>query len=507
MENNCCRILIIDDNSNIYKDFQSILLEDMDTSDLDILAADYFGDEINRSMGGKAYDLDYASQGKEGVDKVKQALVENRPFALAFVDMRMPPGWDGLETIENLWKIDNNVQIVICTAYSDHSWGEIVERVGKTDKLLILKKPFDSIEVAQLSSALTEKWSLARLASIKMNEIENRVKDRTLELAKANEQLQLEIEERIKAEEALIKSESKYRLLAENINDVIWTCDMDMNLTYITPSVKQLTGYDVVEVMSQDMNENFMPHPLAMALQTMAEEVESEKLKNMSPRGVKTFELEMLRKDGATVWTEVSVSLMIDQNNHIKGFLGVFHNIANRKLLEEELRALATTDPLTGVNNRRSLLEKVTVVLARARRYEEFFSVLMIDIDNFKQVNDTFGHQVGDKVIKAMSETCMAGLRETDIFGRMGGDEFAAVLVKTDMKNALSVAEQLRHKLSRLSVDGGGDALYFTVSIGVSTYEDQDKSIETIMHRADIALYNAKNSGRNHVVQEFHKKQ
>jgi light-regulated signal transduction histidine kinase (bacteriophytochrome) len=93
--------------------------------------------------------------------------------------MRMPPGWDGLKTIEHIWKIDSNVQIVICTAYSDYSWGEITERLGKSENLLILKKPFDSAEVAQLASALTEKWILARQASLKMEQLEQMVKERT----------------------------------------------------------------------------------------------------------------------------------------------------------------------------------------------------------------------------------------------------------------------------------------------------------------------------------------
>lgn len=203
------RILIIDDNHNIFNDFQTILLDGTDTADLEALAADFFGESVDSDETKSGYELDYASQGVEGVEKVKQALSDNRPFALAFVDMRMPPGWDGLETIEHLWKVDPNVQIVICTAYSDYSWDEMNDRVGKTDRLLILKKPFDTAEVAQLASALTEKWDLSEKASIKMNEIEQMIKDRTLELEKTNKHLQDEINERKKTEEALKLSNKK----------------------------------------------------------------------------------------------------------------------------------------------------------------------------------------------------------------------------------------------------------------------------------------------------------
>ena len=114
--------------------------------------------------------------------------------------MRMPPGWDGLKTIEHIWEIDPNVQVVICTAYSDYSWGEITERLGRSENLLILKKPFDSAEVAQLASTLTEKWILARKASLKIEQLEQMVKERTDELTKINEHLKQEITEREQAE-------------------------------------------------------------------------------------------------------------------------------------------------------------------------------------------------------------------------------------------------------------------------------------------------------------------
>jgi len=194
------RILVIDDNPSIHKDFQTILLEEEESTTLNALRSEVFGDNTNETLARCVYELDFASQGKEGYEKVKQACSENRPYELAFVDMRMPPGWDGLKTIEHIWKIDPKVQVVICTAYSDYSWGEITERLGKSENLLILKKPFDSAEVAQFASALTEKWVLARQASMKTEQLEQMVKERTDELKKANEQLREEIIERQQAE-------------------------------------------------------------------------------------------------------------------------------------------------------------------------------------------------------------------------------------------------------------------------------------------------------------------
>jgi len=173
------RVLVIDDNPSIHKDFQTILLDEEESEALNTLRNEVFGNKTNDTTTKSVYELDFASQGKEGCEKIKQACSENLPYELAFVDMRMPPGWDGLKTIEHIWKIDPKVQVVICTAYSDYSWGEITERLGKSENLLILKKPFDSAEVAQLASALTEKWILARQASLKMDQLEQMVKERT----------------------------------------------------------------------------------------------------------------------------------------------------------------------------------------------------------------------------------------------------------------------------------------------------------------------------------------
>ncbi len=193
---NVHRILIIDDNPNIHKDFQTILVEERDNSKLDELRAEVFGQVNKESVNQNVYELDFASQGQEGCEKVKAALSENRPYELAFVDMRMPPGWDGLKTIENIWQVDKNIQMVICTAYSDYSWNEITQRLGKSENLLILKKPFDCAEVSQLASALTEKWNLARQASMKLDELEELVKERSKELIEKNNQLKMEIAER-----------------------------------------------------------------------------------------------------------------------------------------------------------------------------------------------------------------------------------------------------------------------------------------------------------------------
>lgn len=180
------RILVIDDNEEIHKDFEKILAAEVH-SGLDELEDTLFDNPTAEDAPRTEFEMDSAYQGLDGLTKVENAHADNRPYAMAFVDMRMPPGWDGLETIAQIWRVDPEIQIVICTAYSDYTWESMIERLGNTDKLLILKKPFDNIEVQQLVAALTVKWDLAKQAKLRMNQLEDMVAERTRELEKANE--------------------------------------------------------------------------------------------------------------------------------------------------------------------------------------------------------------------------------------------------------------------------------------------------------------------------------
>jgi len=182
------RILIIDDNPAIHEDFRKILCPTTQAQTLDEDEAAIFGKrtQVTPSVG---FEIDSAFQGQEGLEKVKGAIADRKPYALAFIDGRMPPGWDGVETIANIWQTYPDLQIVICTAYSDYSWEEIVKRVGQSDSLVILKKPFDNVEVLQLAHAMTRKWSLNQQARAKLGQLNRLVEERTIELREANERL------------------------------------------------------------------------------------------------------------------------------------------------------------------------------------------------------------------------------------------------------------------------------------------------------------------------------
>src|SRR5207302_5572824 len=128
------------------------------------------------------FQIDSAFQGQDGLQKVRDAMASYDPYALAFIDVRMPPGWDGVETAANIWKVDPDLQVVICTAYSDYSWDEMIAKVGQSDRLVILKKPFDNVEALQLANALTEKWRLLQQVRSKIEDLEHAVAERTAAL-------------------------------------------------------------------------------------------------------------------------------------------------------------------------------------------------------------------------------------------------------------------------------------------------------------------------------------
>jgi diguanylate cyclase len=185
------RILIIDDNAAIHLDFRKVLgaqAEHSAQAALDVLEANLFGDTVAASARPN-FDIDSAHQGQEGVSMAQQALAEGRPYAMAFVDMRMPPGWDGLKTIEHLWTTDPDVQVVICSAHTDYDWTEVVQRLGHSDKLLVLRKPAEPIEVLQCATALSRKWENDRLVRDQMLRLEEVITTRTRGLEAANQQL------------------------------------------------------------------------------------------------------------------------------------------------------------------------------------------------------------------------------------------------------------------------------------------------------------------------------
>lgn len=170
-----------------------------------------------------------------------------------------------------------------------------------------------------------------------------------------------------------------------------------------------------------------------------------------------------------------------------------------RARLFKEVQELALTDPLTGLSNRRSLFELGRIEFARAHRMKRPFCCMMLDLDHFKQINDNYGHQAGDMVLKEFANLCRRSVREVDLIGRYGGEEIIIFLPETDMKTALMVAERLRQSVAGTTIKTGSQEIPLTVSIGVAQKDENTLELETLLARADQAMYIAKHKGRNRV--------
>lgn len=220
------RVLIVDDSRNIHDDFRKVLARPVDNS-IAHLEADLFGDAPALASSPVQFTVDSAFQGEDGVTLVSKATKEKNPYAVAFVDMRMPPGLDGLGTVAKIWQIDPQVQVVICSAFSDYSWTEIIGRLGHNDRLVILRKPFDNIEVLQLAHALSEKWSLQQRVQSHLDQLEKLVSERTRELH---------------------ESQSLFQRILENSTDLITVMDTELRRVYSSPAHQRLLGYSAAEM-------------------------------------------------------------------------------------------------------------------------------------------------------------------------------------------------------------------------------------------------------------------
>jgi EAL domain-containing protein (putative c-di-GMP-specific phosphodiesterase class I)/DNA-binding NarL/FixJ family response regulator len=208
------RILLIDDNPAIHQDFKKIFAPPLASATAIAASEEAFFGVARAAPARPLFDLDFALQGQEGLERVRRALQERRPYALAFVDVRMPPGWDGIETITRLWECDPDLQVVICTAYSDYSWDQTRQKLQHADRFIVLKKPFDNIEVLQLAEALTEKWRLGRQERCRLEDLEVRIREhnRDLQVAEGiNAQLDAANRQLTEAQSALHDTQTRRR--------------------------------------------------------------------------------------------------------------------------------------------------------------------------------------------------------------------------------------------------------------------------------------------------------
>lgn len=458
------RIIVIDDNPAIHRDFIKILKTES-SSEFDKLKKELFGKNIDENNYLPNFVIDTASQGQEGVKKIEEALKAGHPYSLAFVDIRMPPGWDGIETIKHIWALDKGIQVVICTAYSDYSWEETVAHLGKTDNLLILKKPFDNVSVRQLACALTRKWQLAGESHRYTTMLKSEVEDRTSSLQKS-----------LSLIKSTFESSSDGIIVINNDGKIIDYNQKLISMLHIPKSILDtLKAVNVLRYLEDQLKEG--------------QEDFLNKLKKLDelPDEISIDVVKL--KDGKIL---ECYSQPHKQNEKIVGRILDFRDITKRAQLEQELQYQATHDALTGLPNRVNLLERMKLALHIAEQTRSKFAVLFIDFDRFKLVNDSLSHTVGDELLVAASKRLQSCIRTEDTLARLGGDEFVIIFMNVDKVESL--LEKVRKLLAifREPFQVDGRKVTLTASIGICFYPKDGKSYDVLLRNADSAMYRAK---------------
>lgn len=318
-----------------------------------------------------------------------------------------------------------------------------------------------------------------------------------------------DITERNATADKIRKSEALYRLLTEDVQDVVWKLSRDFHVTYISPADEQLRGFRADEVLDHHISEMFTVEGAAVFEKIMrAEEIaESQGIQNETL----TFEVQYRCKDGRLLWGEVLSKHERDAGGVLIGFHGITREITQRKLMEEQVRRLAFYDTLTDLPNRRLLCDRINQAMAASKRSGRYGALMFLDLDNFKPLNDKYGHAFGDLLLIEAADRMKKCVRATDTVARIGGDEFVVMLsdlnadIDVSTSQAMTGAENIRVAVSQpyiLTVkhEGQADTVVqhlCTASIGVALFLAQEASQTDVLKWADAAMYEAKKAGRN----------
>jgi diguanylate cyclase (GGDEF)-like protein/PAS domain S-box-containing protein len=278
--------------------------------------------------------------------------------------------------------------------------------------------------------------------------------------------------------------------IVENLPEAVAIFDHDGVITRVNGAFTNLFAYSAEEAIGQKVSD-LLAHP--------SRREEAHSFRRCIKRG-ETINAKTIRrrKDGSTVNVAMKSAPVIVAGD-VAGFFVVYRDITSEKQAEERLIALATTDSLTGLFNRRHFFELSRREFARSSRNGNSLVMLMIDIDHFKNINDTYGHQTGDAVLEALAALGKACIRSADIIGRIGGEEFTILLPETTLENGIAVAERFRHRVERMQIDTDDATITITVSIGVARASAGRPGFDDVLAQSDRALYKAKCDGRNRV--------
>jgi diguanylate cyclase (GGDEF)-like protein/PAS domain S-box-containing protein len=300
----------------------------------------------------------------------------------------------------------------------------------------------------------------------------------------------MDITERKKMEEAVRQSEERYRNILEGIEEGYYEVDLVGNLTFFNDSMCKSLGYSKEELMGMN-NRQYTDQENAKRLFQAFNQV------YRTGKPGRGFDHELIRKDGTKRYAEGSILLQKDSSGNPIGFRGIVRDITERKRSEQQLSHMATHDPLTGLPNRMLFIDRLKMALAQAKRNRHKLAVMMLDLDHFKNINDTLGHLVGDQLLKEMGHRLTSILRQNDTIARLGGDEFIILLPEIGrVEDSAEAAGKILSAFQRPFICDS-HKLSSSTSIGIAIYPDDCQDTDSLLKNADMAMYYVKAHGRN----------
>lgn len=468
------RILVADDEQAILDEYACILAgpaePDERRSKLAVLEAELFGNAPAAAQQAE-FSLCLCRQADEAVNAVEQSIRDGRPFAIAFLDVRMPPGPNGVNAAERIRKLDEEVNIVFVTGFSDISPEEIRIRVPPVDKLLYCQKPFHASELRQVAYALSEKW-------------------------RANRTLQ--------------STRQTLEQVVTSTSVIVYSCapGRDRSPAFVSENILPHFGWKPASFRHD-------PH-------FWIDKVHDDDLPRVHQALKEVHDLQEVSVDyrfrnssGEYRWVSDRMKILRDGAGAANELVGCWFDITERREAEARIRSLAYLDAVTGLPNRLLMGEMLRRSLSAADRYRHRLAVLFVDVDNFKRINDTLGHETGDVLLREVAKRLLSCIRKSDSLlrqgevenllaepqeesvSRLGGDEFVIILSKiADAADAASVAGRISEALTK-PFRFGEEETGITATIGICVYPDDGTDATSLLKHADMAMYHGKAQGRN----------
>lgn len=303
----------------------------------------------------------------------------------------------------------------------------------------------------------------------------------------------------------LREQEQQVILLASNMSDWVWTLDANQHFAYVSPSVKKLLGYRADELLHQDLSSVLHSSEIEHAYALLSHMLAAAKRDDAEKYRDATIDLAHRHKNGQIIWAETAIRIFFDGKGNFTGAQGSSRNISERKRAEETLRQLAFNDPLTQIPNRRLLTDRIHHAQAGCVRHKQYCALFFIDLDNFKYVNDNYGHDSGDLLLQQVAQRLFANARESDTVARFGGDEFVVVseFLNPDYEEARTQASLIGAKLMELFERNfllRDVNCRLSASIGVHLFNNDHKTLDYMIKQADTAMYQAKAKGKNQLM-------